>query len=586
MAIVVIDAGHGGKEKVGGSSPNNATSPSGLLEKNLTLAVARHAETALLARGHTVRLTRTTDVNLGLADRAAVSKTVLADALVSIHFNGFGDPSVQGTETWVHQTSSARSRDLAGCVQRAVLQATRYRDRGVQAKVLGVLDAVHLGPQTAACLAELSFITTTAEDTRLHDPAYLQSLGEAVASGIHEFAQRPVAPVLETLAGRRAPARDTSGGVGVPAVLGRRLGPIFQPRSAVALESIAAPAISAQNPVLTDIRRAIDAMPKKKGIKTKQAGPVQADGDGNTHIQGLAGYKDFFLLTHSDKSQPAGRILIVDRRPPERRKVGEFPLPPAASGGPSLFHAGGCQMIGDVLVVPSESGDNASMVAFFDVSDPLNIRELHESLRIPRKTRDAAAAGITTITRDGQPVWLCAVYDSGSVDFYESPDLPNGVPFKPVFVTEDGESRPLKVTEKHHQTMLLFTDPDNRIFAAGLNRGFTPSFNRLVLYVVDLVGQSMTADPDRSFSTDAGLLGFGTSLRWGATLETVGDRLVLHCTERSFGKSCDINTFDTAPVLELAAIAGRRSRRRKPAKKRATGKGKARKTTRRRRKRK
>jgi len=117
MATVVIDPGHGGQGKVGGSSGNNATSPAGLLEKDLTLAVARHAETALAAGGHTVKLTRITDVNLSLMDRAAVAKSARADVFVSIHFNGFGDTHVQGTETWVHQNGSARSVDLAGCVQ-------------------------------------------------------------------------------------------------------------------------------------------------------------------------------------------------------------------------------------------------------------------------------------------------------------------------------------------------------------------------------------------------------------------------------------------------------------------------------------
>jgi N-acetylmuramoyl-L-alanine amidase len=71
MAAVVVDPGHGGLQKVGGSSPNNATSPSGQLEKDLTLAVARHVEASLTARGHVVTLTRTTDTNLGLSDRAA-----------------------------------------------------------------------------------------------------------------------------------------------------------------------------------------------------------------------------------------------------------------------------------------------------------------------------------------------------------------------------------------------------------------------------------------------------------------------------------------------------------------------------------
>ena len=120
MAVVVIDAGHGGTAAVGDSSPNNATSPSGLLEKNLTLEVTLHAAAALSARGHDVRLTRTTDVNLGLADRARVGKDSRATAFVSIHFNGFADPSVQGTETWVHLRASSASRDLAACVQRAV----------------------------------------------------------------------------------------------------------------------------------------------------------------------------------------------------------------------------------------------------------------------------------------------------------------------------------------------------------------------------------------------------------------------------------------------------------------------------------
>ena len=194
-------------------------------------------------------------------------------------------------------------------------------------------------------------------------------------------------------------------------------------------------------------------------------------------------------------------------------------------------------MIGDVLAVPSESGQNSSVVAFFDVSNPLKIRELHSSLRIARTQRDAAAVGITTIIRNGQTVWLCGVYDSGSVDFYESPDLPGGAPFQPLF------SSPIKVTEKNHQALLLFTDQANQVFAAGLNRGNFPYFDRLVLYTVDLVGKSMTPDPDRSYST-----GGGTRLRWGAGLEIVGDRLVLHCTERNYGKRLrhQYIRFDTA----------------------------------------
>lgn len=322
---------------------------------------------------------------------------------------------------------------------------------------------------------------------------------------------------------------------------------------------------------IADVRDAVDALPKK-GTKAKYAGPVKSDGHGESHIQGLAGVGDHFLVTYSDKSKQHGRILVVDRRPGQRKLVTEFPIPKLSTGPDPLNHAGGCQLIHNVLAVPSESGQNASVVAFFDVSNPLNIRELHSSLRIVRTDRDAAAVGITTHLRNGQRVWLCGVYDSGSVDFYESPDLPGGAPFQPLF------RPPIKVSEKHHQALLLFTDQNNQIFAAGLNRGNFPFFDKLVIYAVDLAGKTMKPDPDRSIST-----GGGTRLRWGTALEIVGDRLALHCTVRNYGKDCDINTF--APALEMteSVVVRRKSRRKQTATKKAARKVTMTKATKRRR---
>lgn len=320
-----------------------------------------------------------------------------------------------------------------------------------------------------------------------------------------------------------------------------------------------------------DVRGAVDALPKK-GTKRKYAGPVKSDGHGESHIQGLAGFGDHFLLTHSDKSKDHGRILVVDRRPGQRKLIAEFPLPALGTGPDPLNHAGGCQLIDHVLAVPSESGQNSSVVAFFDVSNPLKISELNSSLRIVRTQRDAAAVGITTLTRNGQRVWLCGVYDSGSVDFYESPDLPGGAPFQPLF------SSPIKVMEKHHQALLLLTDQNNHVFAAGLNRGNFPFFDTLVLYAVDLAGKAMKPDPDRSIST-----GGSTRLRWGTALEIVGDRLALHCTERNYNKDCDINTFATALEMTESVVARRKSRRKRTAPKRAARKAEVKKATKRRR---
>lgn len=191
MTVVVIDPGHGGTTRVGGSSPNNATGPSGLLEKTVTLDLAFALRTALQVRGATVLMTRDSDVNLGLANRAHVARDAGADCFLSLHFNapprdanGRVDATINGTETWVHTSASANSRDFAARVQAAALSATGLRDRGVRAGALGVLNPHHHAADTAACLLEVSFLTNTQEEARLRTPAYLASIADALAQGI------------------------------------------------------------------------------------------------------------------------------------------------------------------------------------------------------------------------------------------------------------------------------------------------------------------------------------------------------------------------------------------------------------------
>lgn len=186
MAIVVLDPGHGGTAKVEGSSPNNATGPTGLKEKTVTLDLARRAQPLLAAKGHQVKLTRSGDTNLGLAARAAVAKAAGADAFVSIHFNGFNG-AAQGTETWTHSDASADSKALAAALQKRLLAATGLKDRKVQSKVLGCLKASLHAPRTAACLAEISFMDVPAEEARLKTDAYKDKVAQAIADGIDDW---------------------------------------------------------------------------------------------------------------------------------------------------------------------------------------------------------------------------------------------------------------------------------------------------------------------------------------------------------------------------------------------------------------
>jgi N-acetylmuramoyl-L-alanine amidase len=180
--IVVIDPGHGGSLDVGGSSKNNATSPSGVLEKNMTLRfgflVREALQEAAALGGHDVKIfmTRETDVNLGLSARAAVGKSKKADVFLAIHFNGFNATS-RGTETLISpkaiNSNHAADKALAQRVQKAAFNAVKAhdaeaKDRKVKEQKLGVLNEASLGTKARGCLLEVEFIDVPAVDTLLN----------------------------------------------------------------------------------------------------------------------------------------------------------------------------------------------------------------------------------------------------------------------------------------------------------------------------------------------------------------------------------------------------------------------------------
>lgn len=106
LGAIVLDPGHGGTTTVGGSSPNNARSISGVLEKNLaldfckTLKAELERQAAAAGEKVDVFMTRTTDVNVGIKNRAKLAGTTNAKLFLSLHFNGLDDSSVRGPETF------------------------------------------------------------------------------------------------------------------------------------------------------------------------------------------------------------------------------------------------------------------------------------------------------------------------------------------------------------------------------------------------------------------------------------------------------------------------------------------------------
>jgi N-acetylmuramoyl-L-alanine amidase len=93
--IVVIDAGHGGRD------PGAHGVTGDLVEKQLTLAIARELRDQLVQRGRVrVAMTREDDRYLTLEDRAAVARRLNAGLFVSVHVDSAPNPLARGATVY------------------------------------------------------------------------------------------------------------------------------------------------------------------------------------------------------------------------------------------------------------------------------------------------------------------------------------------------------------------------------------------------------------------------------------------------------------------------------------------------------
>jgi N-acetylmuramoyl-L-alanine amidase len=213
---VVIDAGHGGKDP-------GAIGPSGLLEKDVVLDIARRLRDLMQRDSRwRVTLTRETDVFIPLEERTAIANAQGADLFVSIHANAAERPEAHGIETYFLdfgsdeqsmrvaarenattlrkvsdiqlilrdlQMTSKRNESslLAGSVQQALVQAPADGKNG---RDLGVKHApflVLMGAEMPAILIETGFVSNPGEERRLADPKYRAQAARAIFDGIKDY---------------------------------------------------------------------------------------------------------------------------------------------------------------------------------------------------------------------------------------------------------------------------------------------------------------------------------------------------------------------------------------------------------------
>lgn len=172
MALVVLDAGHGGE--------NPGAIYNGRQEKDDTLALTLAVGRILEANGVDVYYTRETDVFETPLQKAQEANQTGADYFVSIHRNSSPMPNqYTGIETLVYNRYGEAAR-LAYNINDE-LEEVGFENQGVNERTnLAVLRRT----QMPAVLVEVGFINTDADNVLLD--ARFDDVAQAIADGILE----------------------------------------------------------------------------------------------------------------------------------------------------------------------------------------------------------------------------------------------------------------------------------------------------------------------------------------------------------------------------------------------------------------
>ena len=213
--VVVIDAGHGGKDP--GASGENAH------EKDLTLAAAKALKRRLERDGrYQVVLTRGGDAFVPLGERVQIARQADADLFISLHADAGTDPSLHGATVYTlsDKGSDRVARKAMGndwfinvsmpghdrAVNQILLDLTQRATRNQSSAFAQMLvdrvsgettllqhghrDAgyvVLLAPDVPAVLLEMGFVTNADDESTLSNPERREHLMAAVGDAIDDY---------------------------------------------------------------------------------------------------------------------------------------------------------------------------------------------------------------------------------------------------------------------------------------------------------------------------------------------------------------------------------------------------------------
>lgn len=192
---IILDAGHGGKD-------GGASSPSGVIERDLVLNITKIVEESLRLQGFNVIMTRSDDADLAsehapnrkkedLARRVEILNTAENAIAISIHANAINNARWAGAQTF-YDPKSLENKELAT----HIMDSMRLNIEGLQRESRPISNIFILRNSTIpTALVEVGFLSNPNEARLLACPEYQRLMAYAIFEGILgyiEFAELKV----------------------------------------------------------------------------------------------------------------------------------------------------------------------------------------------------------------------------------------------------------------------------------------------------------------------------------------------------------------------------------------------------------
>lgn len=174
-ATIVLDAGHGGMDP--------GAEGSTFYEKEVTLATAEAIADRLRQAGTNVILTRTTDEDVSLEERAWISNTNQADVFISLHYDSTPEGVVgSGVSTYYY---ADQDLPLAGLVNDHLAANLPLPNNGTSFGNFHVLRENY----QPALLLELGYINNENDAWAFNNEQYRELIAESIFNALSEYFQ-------------------------------------------------------------------------------------------------------------------------------------------------------------------------------------------------------------------------------------------------------------------------------------------------------------------------------------------------------------------------------------------------------------